>query len=109
LYLYWFPATGFQPLSAGLSAHLRSVALPVGTLAIAPTAIIVRFARSAMVEALSGNYVRTAWSLGISPLRIYWRFALKNALIPIVTVIGLVAGNLIGGAVLVERVFAIPG
>jgi len=109
LYLYWLPATGFQPMSAGLSAHLRSVALPVGTLAIGPTAIIVRFTRSAMVEALSGNYVRTAWSLGLSPSRIYWRFALKNALIPIVTVIGLVAGNLIGGAVLVERVFAIPG
>jgi len=109
LRLYWFPATGFTPISSGLAAHINSVTLPVCTLAIGPTAIIVRFTRSAMVETLSGSYVRTAWALGLSPRQIYWRFALKNAMIPIVTVIGIVAGGLIGGAVLVENVFAIPG
>jgi peptide/nickel transport system permease protein len=62
-----------------------------------------------MVEALSGGYIRTAWALGLKPWQIYWRFALKNALIPIVTVTGIVTGALVGGAVLVERVFAIPG
>jgi ABC-type dipeptide/oligopeptide/nickel transport system permease component len=62
-----------------------------------------------MVEALSGSYVRTAWALGLTPMQIYWRFALKNALIPIVTITGIVSGALIGGAVLVERVFALPG
>lgn len=109
LRLYWFPATGFVPLSAGFGAHINSAVLPVCTLAIGPVAIITRFTRSAMVEALAGNYVRTARSLGLSPFQVNWRFALKNALIPIVTVIGLVAGGLIGGAVLVERVFAIAG
>lgn len=109
LQLYWFPATGFVPLSAGFWPHLNSAVLPVCTLAIGPTAIITRFTRSAMVEALAGSYVRTARSLGLSPFQVNWRFALKNALIPIVTVIGLVAGGLIGGAVLVERVFAIAG
>jgi peptide/nickel transport system permease protein len=109
LRLYWFPPTGFVPLSGGLAAHFNSAVLPVVTLSVAPTSIITRFTRSAMAEALAGQYVRTSWALGISPWRIYWRFALKNAMIPIVTVIGLVAGGLIGGAVLVERVFAIPG
>jgi peptide/nickel transport system permease protein len=109
LQLAWVPATGFVPISAGLKAHLISVALPASTLALGPCSIIVRFTRSSMVEALSGQYIRTAWALGLTPWQIYWRFALKNALIPIVTVIGIVAGSLIGGAVLVERVFAIPG
>lgn len=109
LTLYWFPATGFVPISEGLSAHLNSAVLPVCTLATGPMAVVTRFTRSAMVEALSGHYVRTAWALGIAPWRIYWKLALKNALIPIVTVVGLIAGGLIGGAVLVERVFAIPG
>ena len=109
LQLYWFPATGFVPISAGLPAHLNSAVLPVCTLATGPMAIVTRFTRSALAETLSSQYVRTAWALGISPWRIYWQFALKNALIPIVTVIGLIAGALIGGAVLIEHVFAIPG
>lgn len=109
LRLYWFPATGFMPISAGLAEHIHSAVLPVCTLAVAPTAAITRFTRSAMAEALSGHYIRTAWSLGLPPWRIYWQFALKNALIQIVTVIGLVAGGMIGGTVLVERVFAMPG
>lgn len=109
LQLGWVQATGFVPISRGLEAHLWSVALPAPTLALGPLSIIVRFTRSSMVEALSGHYVRTAWALGLPAYQIYWRFALKNAMIPIVTVIGIIAGSLIGGAVLVERVFAIPG
>jgi peptide/nickel transport system permease protein len=109
LRLYWFPATGFALISDGLAEHFHSAVLPVCTLATAPTAMVTRFTRSAMAEALSGHYVRTAWALGISPFRIHWRFALKNALVQIVTVIGLIAGGLIGGTVLVERVFAVPG
>jgi peptide/nickel transport system permease protein len=109
LQLDWVQATGSVPVAGGLKAHLLSVALPAPTLALGPCSIIVRFTRSSMVEALNGNYVRTAWALGLPPAQIYWRFALKNAMIPIVTVIGIVAGALIGGAVLVERVFAIPG
>lgn len=109
LRLYWFPATGFVLPSEGLAAHVNSAVLPVCTLAIGPIAIITRFTRSAMVEALSGPYIRTARAMGLPAWQINWRFALKNALIPIITVIGLVGGGLIGGAVLVERVFAIPG
>jgi peptide/nickel transport system permease protein len=109
LQLAWVPATGFTPLSAGLKEHLLSVALPATTLALGPCSVIVRFTRSAMVEVLGSSYIRTAWALGLSSRQIYWRFAFKNALIPVVTVVGLIAGHLVGGAVLVERVFAVPG
>lgn len=109
LQLFWLPPTGYVPPSAGLVPHFMSVVLPVTTLALGPIAIIVRFTRSAMNEALSAPYIRTAWSLGIPASQVYLRFALKNALTSIITVVGIVASVLIGGAVLVESVFAIPG
>jgi peptide/nickel transport system permease protein len=109
LQLAWVPTTGYIPWSQGIGAHLNSTILPALTLACAPTAVLVRTTRSAMVEALEGPYVRTAWALGLSPWQVYLKFAFKNALIPIVTVIGIIASVLIGGAVLIERVFAIPG
>jgi peptide/nickel transport system permease protein len=109
LQLAWVPTTGYVPLAKGFGAHFNSTILPALTLACAPTAVLVRTTRSAMAEALEGQYVRAAWALGLSPWQIYLKFAFKNALIPIVTVIGIIASVLIGGAVLIERVFAIPG
>ena len=109
LQLFWLPPTGYSPPSAGFLIHFKAVVLPVVTLALGPIAIIVRFTRSAMNEALSAHYVRTAWSLGIPAHQVYLQFALKNALPSIITVIGMVASVLIGGAVLIESVFAIPG
>lgn len=109
LQLFWLPPTGYVPPSAGLVPHFKAVVLPVITLALGPIAIIVRFTRSAMNEALAAPYVRTAWSLGLPPAQVYLRFALKNALSSIITVVGIVASVLIGGAVLIESVFAIPG
>lgn len=109
LQLFWLPPTGYIPPSDGLVPHFQTVVLPVVTLALGPIAIIVRFTRSAMKEALSAAYIRTAWSLGLPPLQVYLRFALKNALASIITVVGIVASVLIGGAVLIESVFAIPG
>lgn len=109
LQLFWLPPTGYVPPSAGLVPHLKTVVLPVLTLSLGPIAIIVRFMRSSMKEALSAPYIRTAWSLGLPASQIYMRFALKNALPSVITVIGIVASVLIGGAVLIESVFAIPG
>lgn len=109
LKLSWVPATGVAPLEDGLLDHLQSMVLPSLTLASGAAAIITRFTRSGMIEALASSYVRTAWALGLPRRQIFFRFALKNALVPIVTVVGIAAGGLLGGAVLVEQVFVIPG
>jgi peptide/nickel transport system permease protein len=109
LQLGWFPAIGIESLDSGLYRHLNSLVLPVATLASTAAAVITRFTRSGMLEALNSDYVRTAWALGIAPRHIYFKFALKNAMTSVVVVAGILAGHLIGGAVLVEQVFAIPG
>jgi peptide/nickel transport system permease protein len=103
------PATGIAPLADGLGGHLLSLILPVLTLASGASAAVTRFTRSGMIEALDSPYARTAFALGLPRRQVLFRFALRNALIPVVTIIGLLAGGLLGGAVLVEEVFAIPG
>jgi peptide/nickel transport system permease protein len=109
--LQWavLPATGIAPVSDGLAEHLQSLILPVLTLASGAAAAVTRFTRSGMIEALGSSYARTALALGLPRRQVLFRFALRNALIPVVTIIGLLAGGLLGGAVLVEEVFAIPG
>ncbi len=109
--LHWalLPATGIEPISDGLWPHLQSLILPVLTLASGAAAAITRFTRSGMIEALASSYARTALALGLPRRQVLFRFALRNALIPVVTITGLLAGGLLGGAVLVEEVFAIPG
>ena len=109
--LQWalLPATGIEPLEDGFWPHAESLVLPVLTLASGATAAVTRFTRSGMMDALSSSYARTALSLGLPRRQLLFRFALRNALIPVVTVVGLLAGGIIGGAVLVEQVFAIPG
>ena len=109
LKLGWFPATGVPSVQLGWQEHIQSLVLPSLTLASGAAAAIIRFTRSGMLEALSSSYVRTAWALGLPPAQIFFRFALKNALIPLVTVIGIITSSLFGGAVLVESVFVIPG
>jgi peptide/nickel transport system permease protein len=109
LRLAWFPATGINPLSDGLVAHFASLLMPAVTLASGAAAAITRFTRSGMIEALGSPYIRTAWALGLPARQIYFRFALRNAIIPVITVTGVLAGALLGGAVLVEQVFVIPG
>ncbi|HET9924147.1 MAG TPA: ABC transporter permease [Methylomirabilota bacterium] len=88
---------------------LRSLALPAITLGLALAAVITRTLRSSMLEALSEDYIRTARAKGLSDGAVIRRHALKNALIPVVTVLGLQFGTLIGGAVITEYVFALPG
>ena len=109
--LHWamLPATGIAPWSDGAWEHLQSLIMPVLTLASGAAAAVTRFTRSGMIEALSSSYARTALALGLPRRQILFRFALRNALIPVVTIIGLLAGGLLGGAVLVEEVYAIPG
>jgi dipeptide transport system permease protein len=110
------PVTGFMLIDSLLSddagafrsavSHLILPAIALGTI---PLAVIARMTRSAMLEVLSEDYVRTARAKGLSPLRVVGLHALRNALIPVITVIGLQVGSLFGGAVLTETIFAWPG
>lgn len=104
----WFPV-----ISAGnaetLTERLRQMALPTLALALIMMAYITRVTRSAMLEVLSQDFVRTARAKGVSPSRVVWTHALGNCLIPITTVVGLYLGILIGNSVLTEIVFSRPG
>jgi glutathione transport system permease protein len=83
--------------------------MPSVTLAVLPTAVIARMTRSSMIEVMNQDFIRTAYAKGVTPARIYWNHALRNALIPIITIVGLNFGSLIGGAVVTESVFNWPG
>ena len=111
LWLGWLPASGmWAPYGeGGLRDLLAHLVLPAVTLAAASLTIIARLTRSAMLEILSQDYIRTARAKGLVEQRVVFRHGLKNALIPIVTVVGVQAGYLLGGAVLTETVFAWPG
>lgn len=108
--LGWLPASGMHaPAGGGTGDLLKHLALPAVTLGAASIGVVARFTRSSMLEVLRQDYVRTAQAKGLSTGTINFRHALKNALIPVLTVIGVQAGYLLGGAVLTETVFAWPG
>lgn len=92
-----------------LATVLRHLALPAITLAIVPAALIARYARSSFIDVLGENYIRTARAYGISPITIVSRLAAKNAVLPLITVLGLIIPGLLVGTVLVEIVFSWPG
>lgn len=113
---YFEPVTGFMVIDAWLSDQkgavldaLRHLILPAIVLGTVPLAVIARMTRSSMLEVLSEDYVRTARAKGLSPFRVIGLHALRNALIPVVTVIGLSTGALLAGAVLTETIFSWPG
>ncbi|MBN9269735.1 MAG: ABC transporter permease, partial [Mesorhizobium sp.] len=104
------PAMGaFVPLWQDPLRNLGQLILPALTLGFAFAASVTRISRSAMLDVLSDDYVRTARSKGASARSVIWRHALPNALIPVVTLSGIEFGYLLGGAVIVEQVFALPG
>ena len=107
--LRWLPISGYVDPLEEPWAGLRSLALPAITLGLALAAVVTRTLRSSMLEALAEDYVRTARAKGLGEGQVVVRHALRNALIPVVTVIGLQLGTLIGGAVITEYVFALPG
>src|SRR5438552_8957932 len=111
LWLSWVPASGmFAPYGGGdLRDLLVHLALPAVTLAATSVTIIARLTRSTILETLGQDYIRTARAKGVVERAVVLRHGLKNALIPIVTVVGVQAGYLLGGAVLTETVFAWPG
>ena len=110
VYFGYVPAMGtFTPLFADPLANLGQLIFPAITLGLAFAASVTRISRSAMLDVLSDDYVRTARSKGASASTVVWRHALPNALIPVVTLSGVEFGYLLGGAVIVEEIFALPG
>lgn len=109
LYLRWLPASGYVPLLADPLQNLKYLVLPTVTLGSALAAVVARQTRSALLEVLKEDYVRTARSKGLPERLVVYRHALKNGLIPIVTVVGLQVGRILGGVVITETIFAWPG
>lgn len=109
LQLHWFDTIGFVRFEEDPLNNLRSLVLPGAALGVARAAILARLVRAELVEVLSADYIRTARAKGVHESAIVLRHALKNSLIPVVTVLGVQIGAVIGGSVVVESVFAIPG
>lgn len=105
----WLPAGGFVPWGRDPLASLRSLLLPIIALGLGQAAIMTRMVRSAMVDALRTDYVRTARAKGNAPRSVVFKHAFRNALLPILTVLGLSLGNVFVGSIVIEEVFALPG
>jgi len=103
------PIAGYQPLEAGLWNHLKYLIMPAISLGTAQAALIVRMTRASMIEVLSTNFIKTARAKGVKERNVVYKHTLRNAFLPILTVIGQSFGSLIAGAIVVETIFNIPG
>jgi peptide/nickel transport system permease protein len=109
LVLGWLPVSGYIPLLENPWGNLQHMVLPVIALGLPRAALLTRLVRASLLEVLKMEYVTTARAKGLGEKFVILKHALKNALIPTVTVIGLQVGFLIGGAIVIETVFAVPG
>ncbi|MEQ9744692.1 ABC transporter permease [Pectobacterium actinidiae] len=115
IYLDWLPSGGFETIASGLTGFdrlfdiARHLVLPTLTLALIFLAIYLRIMRAAMLEVATQDFVRTARAKGVRENRIVIRHILRNALLPLITLVGLQAGTMLGGSVVVESVFSLPG
>ena len=107
--LHWFPSVGYVPPSEGLWPWLKHLLLPALAAGVGEVAILMRFVRAGLLEVLGSDYVRTARAKGLSENRVIVHHAMRNAMIPVVTVAGLSLAALLGGLVITETVFAISG
>jgi len=107
--LGWFPVAGYSPLEYGWLGTLRSLTLPAFALGVVQSALIARIARSAMLDVLREQFIVAGRAKGLGERAVVYKHALKNAMIPTVTVIGISLAILISGSVIVEQVFNIPG
>ena len=107
--LDWFPVQGYQPISEGFGGFIYRLVLPSSALSVIFIALIARMTRTSVLEVLNEDYIRTARAKGLSETKVMTRHALRNAAVPIVTVIGIAIAVLISGVVVTESVFVIPG
>lgn len=105
----WVPPTGYVPFLDDPVENLQRLAIPAAILGVAQAAILTRLTRSAMLEVLRQDYVRTAWAKGLNARAVMVRHALRNAMLPVLTVWGLQIAALLGGTVIIETMFSIPG
>ena len=109
-YLHWMPNTGgYVDLLADPAANLRFLMFPALTLGLGMAAVVMRTSRSAMLDVLGADYIRTAHAKGLPARTVVERHALKNGMIVVITILGIQVGYLLGGAVVVEEVFSLPG
>jgi peptide/nickel transport system permease protein len=109
VHLKWFSAGGFAGWDEGIFAGLKSLLLPAISLAVVQSAILARITRSAVLDVLREDFVRTARAKGASRRRTLWGHVLRNAMIPVITVMGLQFSELLAGTIVVESVFYLPG
>ena len=109
VYLQWVPAGGFPGWEAGIGSVLISLALPAIALALPQAAILARVTRSALLESLGEDYIRTARAKGLTRSMVLWRHALRNAMIPVLTILGLQFAFLLAGTIIIENIFYLPG
>jgi peptide/nickel transport system permease protein len=107
--LEWLPVQGYRPISEGVWEWMRHLVLPSIALGTVYAALIARITRASVLDVLAQDYIRTASAKGLTESQVLWGHALKNAAVPIVTIVGIGIGLLISGAVVTETVFAIPG
>jgi peptide/nickel transport system permease protein len=107
--LGWFPVSGYGEPGASLAARVHCLVLPATVLGVLNSTLILRFTRASMLDVLGEDYVRTARAKGLGESKVVLKHALRNALVPIVTIIGLTVALMIGGAVVTETVFGLPG
>ncbi len=109
LYLRWLPPIGYTPIQENLVENLRGMILPAITLGAATAAVVARLTRSSLLEVLGQEYIRTARAKGLSERVVVLGHAMKNAMIPVLTIVGLQVGGLLGGAIITETLFVLPG
>jgi peptide/nickel transport system permease protein len=107
--LQWFSAGGFEGWDEGILPGLKALLLPAVSLAVVQAAILARITRSAVLEVMREDFVRTARAKGVSQRAVLWRHVLRNALIPVITVMGMQFSELLAGTIVVENVFYLPG
>jgi peptide/nickel transport system permease protein len=107
--LGWLPASGFVPLLESPLGNLQRMLMPAFVLGTALAAVLMRQTRNSMIEVLSADYIRTAYSKGLAGRVVVFRHAIRNSLIPVVTILGLQMGALMSGAVVTEQIFVVPG
>jgi peptide/nickel transport system permease protein len=107
--LHWLPASGFVPLWENPVGNLTRMLMPAFVLGATLGAVLMRQTRNSMIEVLGADYIRTAYSKGLPGRAVIFRHAIRNGLIPVVTILGLQMGALMGGAVVTEQIFVVPG